>query len=125
MNPVVALSLWAPVVIWAGLIFFLSAIPSLNFGLGVWGIAFRKIAHVVEYAVLCLLLFRALRRTWAQWSWHRVGVSSGVLSIAYAISDEFHQSFVPGRSASVLDVLIDAVGMALALIACRKQKARE
>jgi VanZ family protein len=122
MNPIFVLSLWAPVVAWAGLIFFLSAIPSLNSGLGAWDIVFRKIVHVVEYAVLFLLLFRAFRRTWAQWGWHRVGGYSGVLSIVYAMSDEFHQSFVPGRGPSVLDVLIDAVGVALALIVCKNMK---
>jgi VanZ family protein len=81
----------------------------------------RKGAHVTEYAILALLLYRALRRTaqkpsteWcrncAYWAW--------MLAFAYAASDEWHQSFVPSRGGSVHDVLIDACGAALGLLFC-------
>ena len=57
--------LWAPVLGWAALIFYLSSIPSLNSGLGIWDTFLRKGAHIFEFAVLTGLLLRALRRTCA------------------------------------------------------------
>jgi VanZ family protein len=95
------LSLWLPVVAWAGLIFTLSSIPDLGTGLGGWDLVLRKIAHAAEYAVLGALLLRAVGRPW-------VAFAAGTL---YAISDEIHQSFVPGRLGSPLDVALDAVGV--------------
>ena len=94
---------WALVVAWAALIFTLSSISDLGTGLGGWDLVLRKIAHAAEFAVLGFLLHRALRRDgWAL-----------ALGIAYAASDELHQHFVPGRQGSPLDVLIDAVGVAV------------
>lgn len=69
----------------------------------------RKFAHVTEYAVLCLLCIRAFRIT-GEWPFARVVVWSVLISIAYAASDEWHQTFVPGRGGVVSDVLIDTVG---------------
>jgi VanZ like family len=97
------LTAWLPVVLWAALIFTLSSIPDLGTGLGDWDLALRKIAHGAEYAVLGFLLVRALG--------HEVGALAA--GIAYAISDEVHQSFVPGRQAAVLDVLVDTAGVAV------------
>jgi VanZ family protein len=105
-----ALSLWLPVVAWAGLIFVLSSIPDLGTGLGTWDLVLRKAAHAAEYAVLGFLLLRALGRETA----------ALVVGIAYAASDEFHQHFVPGRQASVLDVLVDSVGVAAGVYAVRR-----
>jgi VanZ family protein len=94
---------WLPVVLWAALIFTLSSIPDLGTGLGTWDLVLRKIAHAAEYAVLGFLLLRAIGNELA-------GLAGG---IAYAISDEIHQSFVPGRQAAVRDVLVDAAGVAV------------
>lgn len=105
-----ALSLWLPVVAWAGLIFVLSSIPDLGTGLGTWDLVLRKAAHAAEYAVLGFLLLRALGRETA----------ALVVGIAYAASDELHQHFVPGRQASVLDVLVDSVGVAAGVYAVRR-----
>jgi hypothetical protein len=105
-----ALRLWLPVVAWAGLIFALSSVPDLGTGLGGWDLTLRKLAHAGEYAVLGALLLRALRR----------GVPAFALGVAYAISDEVHQHFVPGRRGAPLDVLIDAVGVGLGVLAWRR-----
>jgi VanZ family protein len=105
-----ALSLWLPVVAWAGLIFALSSIPDLGTGLGAWDLVLRKAAHAAEYAVLGFLLLRAFGRETA----------ALVVGIAYAASDEIHQHFVPGRQASVLDVLVDSVGVAAGVYAVRR-----
>ena len=82
-----ALRLWAPVVLWAAVIFTFSSVPDLGTGLGTWDLVLRKIAHACEYAVLGALLMRALR---AELPAFGVGV-------AYAASDELHQHFVEGR----------------------------
>jgi VanZ family protein len=99
-------SLWAPVVLWAAVIFTLSSIPGLATDLGVWDTILRKGAHLTEYAILALLLFRALGRE----------VPAFVLGFAYAVSDEIHQEFVRGRHASPFDVAMDAAGLALGLL---------
>jgi VanZ family protein len=101
-----ALQLWVPVVFWAAVIFVFSSIPSLGTGLGTWDTILRKLAHTTEYALLGALLLRAVRR---------VDVAFA-LGVAYAASDEFHQTFVRGRHGSPVDVAIDAVGLAIGLV---------
>ena len=101
-----AVTLWAPVVAWAALIFALSSIPSLSTELGLWDLLLRKAAHVVEYAILGALLLRALGRELA-------AVAAGV---AYACTDEIHQHFVPGRNGSPLDVVFDTAGVLLGVV---------
>src|SRR5581483_1961537 len=105
-----ALSLWLPVIVWAGVIFGFSSIPSLGTGLGDWDLALRKLAHATEYAILGLLLLRALGRGW-------LAVAVGVL---YAGSDELHQHFVAGRHASAVDVTIDAAGLLVGVYLVRR-----
>ena len=100
------LKLWLPVVLWAGLIFALSSVPGLGTGLGTWDLVLRKLAHVAEYAVLGALLERALRR----------GPLAFALGSLYAVTDEVHQAFVAGRQGSVLDWLIDTVGVAVGVL---------
>jgi len=101
---------WLPVALWAGVIFALSSIPSLGTGLGTWDLILRKGAHITEYAVLALLLLRAVGRE----------APALALGIVYAASDELHQAFVRGRHASPVDVAIDMVGLLLGLLAWRR-----
>jgi len=77
--------------------------------------AIRKTAHVSEYFVFSLLLFRAVRGAGRGWKldWALLALA---IATAYACSDEFHQIFVPGRGASVHDVLIDMAGASLAQV---------
>ena len=70
----------------------------------------RKLAHVIEYMILGILLFRAFRagsyeRRWWRWA----GYSLGVV-VLYAMIDEFHQLHVPVRTASIVDVVFDTLG---------------
>jgi VanZ family protein len=95
------LNLWLPVVLWAALIFTLSAIPGLGTGLGTWDLVLRKLAHAAEYAVLGALLVRALQRE----------PLAILVGSAYAVTDEVHQAFVSGRHASPVDWLIDTAGV--------------
>jgi VanZ family protein len=79
---------------------------------------FRKCAHLTEYAILALLLWRALHVSKNQlpaWSWPKVG-GTLLLVFLYAASDEFHQSFVPTRTPLVSDVFIDTAGGAIGLL---------
>lgn len=101
---------WAPVVLWAAVIFAFSSIPSLGTGLGTWDLALRKLAHVTEYAILGALLQRALGRP-------ELSILAGSL---YAASDEIHQSFVRGRHGAWYDVVLDSVGVMIGVIAWRR-----
>ena len=79
----------------------------------------RKCAHLTEYAILTLLLWRALhlsKNNLPPWSWPKVGGTLLIVFI-YAASDEFHQSFVPTRTARVSDVFIDSAGGVIGLLA--------
>ena len=101
--------LWFPAIFWAGLVFYLSGIPNLRSGLEC-DFILRKIAHFVEYFVFTFLLHRALKGSFDMDA-RELFVHPATISFLYAISDEFHQAFVPGRNASVIDVFIDAVGI--------------
>jgi VanZ like family len=95
-------------------IFWLSAQPNLDSGLGLWDDILRKLAHVTAYAGLTLL-----------WAWSLRPVLdrplpvAAALTLLYAISDEFHQSFVEGRTGSPIDVGIDLIGVMCASILLR------
>lgn len=110
------LTIWGPVVVWAGLIFTLSSIPSLDRGVDARDIGPRNLAHVAEYAILGALLLRAVRRE----------PLAILLGSAYAATDEVHQTFVTGRQGSPLDWTIDTAGVVLGalLFAAEEQVAR-
>jgi VanZ family protein len=103
---------WALVLAWMALIFFLSAQPDLPRPDSGWlDLLVSSGAHLFFYAILALLL------NWA--------LGNGVLGLAlafglallYGVSDEFHQSFVPGRVPDLLDLVSDGLGAGLALAA--------
>lgn len=71
------------------------------------------LAHVVEYGVLGFLLARALKRTRPRLSPAWFYAAALAIGVFYAVSDEYHQSFVPSRDASVHDGLADTLGIAL------------
>jgi VanZ family protein len=96
-----------------GLIFFFSAQPDLGTGLGVWDTILRKAAHMTEYGVLWWLWHRALR--------FRHPALAVAITLAYAATDEFHQHFIEGRHGTPVDVLIDAVGVAIAIALTRRR----
>lgn len=80
---------------------------------------FRKVCHLTEYAILALLVWRALHQSQNNlptWSWPKVG-GTLLLVFLYSSSDEIHQSFVPTRTGQFSDVLIDTMGAAIGLLA--------
>ncbi|GEL07377.1 VanZ family protein [Salisediminibacterium halotolerans] len=137
------MSAWVPVFLWMGVIFFFSAQPGETSGAlsgGVVAFVFdvvqsavffaeldadgfhlfiRKAAHFVIYAILAVLILRALYfadapAVFAQ----RKGLWAWVLATVYAAIDETHQLFVPGRSGEVSDVLLDSAGALFGLMLC-------
>ena len=157
------LNFWLPVLLWMTLIFSASADPhSYQHSERLLGLfepflhwlfpqmspaqiedihhLFRKCAHLTEYAVLALLLWRALRqmdgknprplvapeRSAGGWNWAKARLAL-LIVMFYAATDEFHQSFVPDRTSLVSDVFLDTVGGAAGLFAlwiygCRRKR---
>lgn len=109
------------------LIYYFSSIPDLKSGFpSTFDLILRKIAHMIEYGLLVILLLRMffnnekikedLKKGNAsqQNMLYREIIAAGILvSLLYALSDEFHQVFVPGRSGSLWDAGIDFVGIVL------------
>jgi len=126
------LRLWSPVLIWMGLIFWISAQSDLPKAPSTWvDFVVKKGAHASVYAVLAGLIWHALGNGRGNRSagteqrggprLHRrvlssLNVQTFVLSVLYAISDEWHQTFVPGRHGRPFDVLVDASGIVIALV---------
>jgi len=133
------LKYWLPLLVWLGVIFLGSTslmsaehtsrliVPILLWlkpGMSpktIWIILviMRKCAHVSEYAILALLLWRALRSGPTLRTKLPTLFSAVLLACAvFAASDEFHQSFVKSRTPSVGDVLLDVVGALFGLLIC-------
>ena len=141
---------WTAVILWMGLIFSLShqtvaqsselsvgitevivekvekVSPNMEFNIGSFHHIVRKNAHFFIYLVLGFLVVYALGRSGVH-GYRMIGLSL-LVCVLYAISDEVHQLFVPGRGAQVKDVLIDSagaiVGVGLYLGICRIMKSR-
>ncbi len=74
----------------------------------------RKAAHLTEYALLSILLFRAVR-SGVRWTFpHQALLVLGIGAV-YAMTDEFHQTFNPSRTATIHDVVIDCCGVTIGL----------
>ena len=86
----------------------------------------RKIAHFTEYAILGFLAARAFRTSPRPAIYERWFLICATLVVVYALMDEYHQSFVPSRTASIYDSLIDIAGGLTALfIAHRRSRWRK
>ena len=139
------LKYWLPVLVWLGLIFVgstdaLSAeqtsrflVPFLRWfdpqisgaTIAAIQLIIRKLGHITEYAILAMLLWRGLRRGTRLHAKMSILFSLAWLAAAiFAVTDEFHQSFVPSRTASPLDVMIDICGAVVGLAICMVVAAR-
>ncbi len=121
LSPARIAALVVPPLLVMGAIFFLSAQPGDQVDRAWWDVALRKLAHFTEYAVLTALWWRALQGLGVRFTF-ALGAAVAI-SLAYAATDEFHQTFVEDRAGRPLDVLIDSVGMALAAIAIVRLRA--
>jgi VanZ family protein len=102
--------------------------PDISFAtLAAIQVVMRKMGHLTEYAILAALLWRALRDS-ALKLWEPAALAL-LIAGSYAALDEFHQSFVPSRTAALGDVLIDCCGALAAVAICikfaRRNSARE
>jgi VanZ family protein len=117
---------WAPAVVWTAITFVVSHQPVVVIPFG----APDYLAHAINYAVLGVLLIWA--RAGGDWQAMTTPLiaSAVVLAVLLGIGDEFHQSFIPGREATVQDVMADAVGACAAacvvavVVTLRRQQAR-
>jgi VanZ family protein len=107
---------WGPVLAYMVLIYLLSAQPADN-GIiphfGAVDFPVRKLVHFLEYALLARLFLRAVRGSAPLDRKHLVWALA--LTVLYACTDEYHQTFVLGRAGRGFDVLIDSAGALVAL----------
>jgi VanZ family protein len=105
---------WFPPLAWMGLIFVLSAQPDLPRAPGPWlDTLLKKAGHAGAYGLLAWLYQRALRPRFRGSTLRVVSVG---LAVVYALSDEYHQTFVPGRKGRLSDVAVDGVGACGAML---------
>ncbi len=114
---------WLPMLLWMAAIFIISAQPSHELpNLGSWDLFSKKLAHFIAYAILALSalwgisggkwLFPSATSAVAQ---YKSVFFAFLITLLYAMSDEYHQTFVPGRHGMAWDVLIDTCGGVSAL----------
>jgi hypothetical protein len=105
---------WIPSLVMMLLIFFFSSRTASQIPyFGALDVLFKKSAHAIGYGMLGLSYYYALPKSLSiRYRW----IMAWMMAILFAMSDEFHQSFVAGRTSSVSDVLIDSAGAGLALI---------
>jgi VanZ family protein len=107
---------WLPPVLWMSVIFFLSAQPTLPYHPDTFlDSILKKAGHMIEYGILAFLLWRGLWRGRNTLSWSPL-VTAFLVSVLYAASDECHQTFVPGRNGTLMDVGFDTLGALVALL---------
>jgi VanZ family protein len=106
-------TLFVPLLHWLFPAMSIETIEVIHYG-------FRKCGHLAEYALLALLLWRAIhqpqRKSPKPWRWDEAGLVLALIML-YAASDEIHQTFVPRRAGLVSDVFIDTAGGAAGLFA--------
>jgi VanZ family protein len=111
--------LFLPAVVWMGFLFFLSHQPALpSFDVILWDFLFRKSAHVFVYGVLFLTWWWAFRKIEKR-DKIRIGCKWWLILLfcfIYACLDEFHQFFIPGRTAALYDVGLDVLGSVIACL---------
>jgi VanZ family protein len=111
---------WIPAVVMMVVIFAFSSTPSSALpNLGFWDALFKKSGHFLGYALLALAFWFGFRFEGRRW-WLVI-----LLSLVYATLDEFHQSFVPGRHPSLVDIFLFDLGgacLSVLLVSLRKKK---
>lgn len=106
---------WLPTIAWAILIFSFSSQSTLTTSQVYWqDFIIKKAAHLFVYAVLAVLIYRSLRLT-THYSKQYLLLLTITITLLYAVSDEFHQTFTLGRGPTLRDVFIDVAGGSLGL----------
>ena len=112
------ISYWLPPIVWMALIFYFSSRFRVSAtGKFLFDFIIFKTLHLVEYAILYFLLFRAFFSiNNQQLTTNNKFIFPLLISILYAVSDEFHQTLVPTREGKIRDVFIDSLGILLMYI---------
>ncbi len=112
---------WAPVALYAGMIFYLSAQPHPEEHPPSFLLkdVSDKVLHAVEYGILAVLCFRAFRWAAGPAVARQAVVAAIVAASVYGVTDEVHQFFVPFRESSWLDWLADTAGAAIGALSWR------
>ena len=106
---------WLPTFLWAIVIFSFSANSTPTASRIYWqDFIVKKSAHLFVYAVLAVFLYRSLKLT-THYSQPYLLLFTIAITTLYAITDEFHQSFTPGREPALRDVFVDVAGGSLGL----------
>jgi VanZ family protein len=110
-----SLGRWLPLLLWMAIIFAVSHTPKQDIpAFGTWDMLIKKGSHFLAYFILALLAHWAIahpgRQPWGRYIW------VWLIAVAYAISDEYHQTFIPGRNGNMSDVVIDSLGALTALL---------
>ncbi len=103
---------WAPVVAWMAVVFFVSSLSHL----GRAGRVPDWVSHPIEYGVGAALVCRALEGGRRRALTMSTALTATLLTTAYGVTDEYHQSFVPGRTSDLADVVKDFVGATAAAV---------
>ncbi len=121
-RPQTALQLWVRVALWCAVIFAFSAAPNYsgrqaNFETlhGILDFLARKAAHLLEFALLMRFAYPAVEKSWVRIPRFHFWLAFG-FCILYSISDEWHQTHVFGRTGTVFDIFVDAVGSVLGFV---------
>jgi len=102
------LRFWFPVVLYSGIIFYVSSIPNLKPPISVvWG---DKVFHIIEYIPFGFLVARAFVNTIDELTWGKAWFLVISIAFLYGVSDEIHQIFVIGREVSLVDIIADSIG---------------
>lgn len=103
---------WLPVFIWCFFIYYLSSLPSLKSDFPSYlDLVLRKMAHITEFAMLTFLFFRAAILDMDRKS---ASVHAVLFAFVFAITDEYHQTFIWGRNGNLFDIIIDSIGIFIA-----------
>jgi len=115
------LQIWLPLFLWMLIIFLFSSRPTIQAStFDPVDFVIKKTAHLTEYAFLLVLLFRAIYLTFTdRLNRGKVENLAVFFSFIYAVSDEWHQSFISGRTATLRDILIDFIGIMIGLTAIK------
>jgi len=117
LSPWSLIKYWLPVAVYAIFIFYISSIPGKDIpSLFPYQDVFW---HILEYLFFGLLIVRAFKGSLSSVPLARRVVLIVIIGLLYALSDEFHQRFVPGRSCSLFDLGNDCIGIFLALLIYR------
>src|SRR4051794_23820555 len=109
---------WGPPVVMMAVMFLFSAQPNLNSGLGLADTIGRKFVHFAEYGLLTFLWARALS---TRMEARRAALVALLVASLYAVTDEYHQTFVRGRVGHPVDWAIDTAGAAAGTLPLRRR----